>query len=61
MLIETYVYHAQIQRVCHRGPDCFLVNEGIDDPNTTLNGPSSAASETPFKWHFTGWPMMAQH
>ena len=29
---------------------CFLVDEGIEDPNTAINGPSSARQ-----------PMMAQH
>ena len=30
----------------------FLVDEGIQDPNTTING-------SLFKWRFTGGPMMA--
>ena len=39
----------------------FLVDEGIEDPVMTINGPSTAASETPFKWRFAGGPMMTQH
>ena len=39
----------------------FLVDEGIEGPNITINGPSTAASEMPFKWHFAGGPMMTQH
>ena len=27
---------------------CFLVDEGIEDPNTTINGPSSACHTPPF-------------
>ena len=39
-------------RFLHVNPyNPFLVDEGIEDPNTTINGPSSAASG----------PMMAQH
>ena len=38
--------------------DLILVDDGIYDPNTAINGPSS---ETPFKWHFAGGLMMAQH
>ena len=39
----------------------FLVEYGIEGPNTTISGPSSAASETPFKWRFAGGSMVAQH
>ena len=39
----------------------FNVDEGRKDPNTTISGPYSAASEIPFKWHFAVVPMMAQH
>ena len=31
----------------------FLVDEGKEDPYTTKSGP--------FKWRFTGGPMMTQH
>ena len=41
---------------------CFLVDKGREGPNITLIGPlHRPASETPFKWHFAGVPMMAQH
>ena len=43
-----------------RGFRFFLAGEGIEDPNTTINRPSSAHQKTPFKWRFAGWPMMAQ-
>ena len=33
---------------------CFLVDEGREDPNTSISGPY-------FKWRFAGVPMMAQH
>ena len=36
-------------------------DERKEDPNSTKSGPSSAPSETPFKWRFAGGPMMAQH
>ena len=36
----------------------FLVDEGIEDPNITINGPSTAASKTPLKWRFAGGLMM---
>ena len=53
------------RKFCQRGSNSaksfFLVDEGLDDPNTTFNGPSLPASETPFKWRFTGKPMVAQH
>ena len=39
----------------------YLVDEGREDPKTNISGPSSAASETPFKWRFAGVPMMTQH
>ena len=38
--------HARIQKVLSEGSKfdnvCFLVDEGIEDPNVTINGPSSA-------------------
>ena len=40
--------HSLIQKVCF-----FKVDEGIEDPNVTLNWP--------FKWRFAGGPMMTQH
>ena len=39
----------------------FLVDEGREDPNTTISGHHWPASKTPFKWRFAGMPMMAQH
>ena len=39
----------------------LLVDEGIEDPITAINGPHRPASETTFKWRFTGGPLMAQH
>ena len=35
----------------------FLVDEGREDPNTTIIGPLSATGETPFKWrlNFRWW------
>ena len=42
--------------------DFFQFDEERKDQNTTISGPSSAQqrnSETSFKWHFTGVPMMA--
>ena len=40
-----------------------LVDEGREDPNSTISGPSSARhrNETPFKWRLAGMPMMDQH
>ena len=54
------------RKFCLRGPTLtgffFLVDKGRKDPNTTISGPSTRpASETPFKWRFTGRLMMAQH
>ena len=52
------------RKFCQRGPIAFffsVVDEGIEDPNVTLNVPSSPASETLFKWRFAGRSMMAQH
>ena len=40
----------------------FLVGEGREDPKYHLKaGHYRPTSETPFKWHFAGVPMMAQH
>ena len=35
----------------------FFVDEGIDDPNITITGQSTAANE----WRFAGGPMMTYH
>ena len=39
----------------------FLVDEGRDDPNTTISGPTSARKQMPLKWRFTVVPLTAQH
>ena len=39
----------------------FLFDKGREDTNSSKRRPSSARRETPFKWHFAGGPMMAQH
>ena len=49
------------RKFCQRGSklDVFLVDEGIEDPNITINGPSSARQRSAmFRWRA---PMMAQH
>ena len=53
--------HAQIQKVLSEGVflGVFLVDEGREDQNTTIAGHHRPASGTPFKWRFTGEPMMA--
>ena len=38
-----------------------LVDEGIEGPNVTINGPSSARQRNVIKWRFAGGPIMAQH
>ena len=45
--------HTRIQKVLSEGfnfNNVFLVDEGREDPNTTI-----------FKWRFAGVPMMAQN
>ena len=52
------------RKFCQRGPNLitfFLVDEGIEDPNTFINGPPSTRQQLPFKWCFPGGPMIAQH
>ena len=39
----------------------FKLMRGREDPNTTINGPSSARQRNAIKWRFAGVPMMAQH
>ena len=48
MTLVYTVYVARIQKILSEGVQiskitllffCFLVDEGIDDPNTTINGP----------------------
>ena len=54
--------HAPIQKVLSEGSNfdkaffVFLVDEGREDPRTTISGPSSARQRK-----FAGVPMMAQH
>ena len=53
--------HARIQRG-YRGPDYpspwKITNIGFLSKSAFNDGPSSAVSETPFKWRFAGGPMM---
>ena len=39
----------------------YLVDEGREDPSTTISGPSSTRQRNAIKWRFAGVPMMAQH
>ena len=34
---------------------------GIEDPNTDINGPSSAPQQNAIEWRFAGGQMLAQH
>ena len=43
------------------GPLVELVDEGWEDPNSIISRPTWPHRETPFKWHFTDVPMMAQY
>ena len=38
----SYSINPRIQNVLSQGVEIFLVDEGIEDLNTTINGPSSA-------------------
>ena len=51
------------RKFCQRGSnfDNVLVDEGKEDPSTTINGPSSARQRNAIKWRFAGVPMIAQH
>ena len=57
------------RKFCQRGSNFdnvfffffFLVDEGREDPSTTISGPSSARQRNTIKWRFAGGPMMAQH
>ena len=57
--------HARIQKVLSEGVQhsqrFFKLMRGREDPNTTINGPSSARQRNAIKWRFAGVPMMAQH
>ena len=37
----------------------FLVDEGGEEPNTTISGPSSARQRNAIKWRFAGGPLMS--
>ena len=39
----------------------FLVDEGREDPSSTINGPASARQQNAIKWRFGGVSMIAQH
>ena len=50
------------RKFCQRGSNFdtfFLVDEGREDPSTTVSGPSSAHQKNAIKWRFAGVPMMA--
>ena len=38
----------------------FLVDEGRENPSTTISGPSSARQQNAIKWRFAGVLMIAQ-
>ena len=75
--IECVIFHTRIQKALPEGVQhffylvrffllfffffFFFFDKGIEDPNSTKSGSSSAHSETPFKWRFAGGPMMTQH
>ena len=48
-------------KFCQRGSNFdnnFLVDDGREDPSTTLSGPSSARQRNAIKWRFAGVPMI---
>ena len=61
--------HARIKKFCQRGSNFdnvffvlfFLIDEGREDPSTTISGPSSARQRNAIKWRFAGVLIMAQH
>ena len=63
MLKEMCRIHARIQKVFSEGVQLrehfFLVNEWDQIP--LKSGHHRPPSETPFKWHFAGVPMMAHY
>ena len=49
---KLFALHVQIQKFCQRGSNFdnfFFVDEGWEDPNTTISDHHRPASETPFK------------
>ena len=56
--------HLSIQKILSEGlnfDNFYLVDEGKEDPNTTISGSSSARQRNAISWRFAGVPMMAQH
>ena len=52
------------RKFCQRGSNLdivFLVDEGREDPSTTISGLSMARQRNAIKWRFAGVLMMAQH
>ena len=39
----------------------IFVDEGREDPSTTISGLSSARQQNAIKWRFAGVPIMVQH
>ena len=55
----TRKMHARIQKVLSEGPkfdNVFLVGEGKEDPNNTINGPSSARQRNAVSLAGRRWP-----
>ena len=50
------------RKFCQRGPNLikifFLVDEGMEDPNVTINGPSSARQQNAFRWRAEDGPIL---
>ena len=65
--VEVTDYRIQTQsmrgprKIIRGRPMIFLIDEGKEDPNATINGHRQPANETPFKWRFADVPMIAQH
>ena len=46
--MHMYLVHVRTQKVCQSGSkldNVFLVDDVIEDPNTAINGPSSARQQ----------------
>ena len=54
---------ADLEIVVRGGPNLisFLVDDGIEDPNAAVNGPSSARQRNAIEMANAGGPMMAQY
>ena len=65
--IFIIIRHFVLSHACadpERGPtldNLILVDEGIEDPNTTKSDQYHPASETQFKWRFSDESMVAQY